>query len=162
MWAGQEAGPASLVKPPSHITNLERWVSPLAQVTILVGLTYITAWCVRAQSKLQARFTLTVPKEEATKSVTPKFQTFVQPLILKIQRLEGKQCRSRWGGSLRATSFESIQFAKSNIFILFFFLRLTIARWARLPSSWQSRSYHSKLAARWAGTPVWTFARISL
>ena len=36
-------------------------------------------------------------------------------IILRIQRLKGKQCRSRWGGSLWATSSRSTLFAKSGI-----------------------------------------------
>ena len=38
-------------------------------------------------------------------------------IILRIQRLEGKQCRSRWGGSLWATSSRSTLFANSVIFV---------------------------------------------
>ena len=36
-------------------------------------------------------------------------------IILRIQRLESKQCRSRWGGSLWATSSRSTLFANSAL-----------------------------------------------
>ena len=38
-------------------------------------------------------------------------------IILKIQRLEGKQCRSRWGGSWWATSSISTLFANSALYV---------------------------------------------
>ena len=37
-------------------------------------------------------------------------------IILKILRLEGKQCETNWGGSKRATSSGSTLFANSRIF----------------------------------------------
>ena len=43
---------------------------------------------------------------------------FVQAMyiILKIQTLEGKKCRFRWGGSLWVTSYESTLFANLSNF----------------------------------------------
>ena len=38
-------------------------------------------------------------------------------IILRIQRLEGKRCRSRWSGSLWATSSKSMLFANSAVFV---------------------------------------------
>ena len=45
-------------------------------------------------------------------------------IILRIQRLEGIQCRSRWGGSLWATSSRSTLFANSAIFVSVVFKEL--------------------------------------
>ena len=41
-------------------------------------------------------------KKQITKFLSANFQKMLSPscIILRIQRLEGKQCRSRWGGSL--------------------------------------------------------------
>ena len=57
----------------------------------------------------------------STKKADPKFsfrktlsRTYI---ILRIQRLEGKQYRSRWGCSLWATSLSSMLFANSAIFV---------------------------------------------
>ena len=58
-------------------------------------------------------------KQQTTKFSSANFQEMWGPcyIILRIQRLEGKQCRSRWGGSLRATSSRSTLFANSAIFV---------------------------------------------
>ena len=49
---------------------------------------------------------------EFSKNVKPKLY-----IILRIQRLKGKQCRSRWGGSSWATSSRPMLFANSAIFV---------------------------------------------
>ena len=47
------------------------------------------------------------------------FKKMLSPsyIILRIQRLVGQQCRSRWGGSFWATSSRPTQFANSAIFV---------------------------------------------
>ena len=58
-------------------------------------------------------------EKQTTKFSSANFQKMLSPsyIILRIQRLEGKQCRSRWGGSLWATSSRSMLFANSAIFV---------------------------------------------
>ena len=59
-------------------------------------------------------------KKQTTKFTSANFQNKLSPSynILRIRRLEGKQCRSWWGGSLWATSSRSTLFANSAIFSL--------------------------------------------
>ena len=58
-------------------------------------------------------------KNQMTKYSSANFQKISSPsyFILRIQRLEGKQCRCRWGGSFWATSSRSTLFANSAIFV---------------------------------------------
>ena len=58
-------------------------------------------------------------EKQMTKFSSANFQKMISPwyIILRIQRLKGKQCRSRWGGSLWATSSRSTLFANSAIFV---------------------------------------------
>ena len=58
-------------------------------------------------------------KKQTTKFSSANFQKLLRPsyIMLRIQRQEGKQCRSRWGGSFWATSSRSTLFANSAIFI---------------------------------------------
>ena len=58
-------------------------------------------------------------EEQTTKFSSANFQTKfnLSYIILRIQRLEGKPCRSWWGGSLWATSSSSTLFANSAIFV---------------------------------------------
>ena len=58
-------------------------------------------------------------EKQTTKFSSANFQKMLSPsyIILRIQRLEGKQCKSRWGGSLWATSSRSTLFANSAIFV---------------------------------------------
>ena len=60
-----------------------------------------------------------VLKSLTSKKQTIKFSSanFKKMLIQAIRRLDGKQCRSRWGGSLWATSSRSTLFANSAFFI---------------------------------------------
>ena len=57
-------------------------------------------------------------KKRMTKFSAANFHKMFCPsyIILRIQRQKGKQCRSRRGGSLWATSLRSMLFAKSAIF----------------------------------------------
>ena len=54
-------------------------------------------------------------KKKSTKFLSAVFKKMISPsyIILRTQRLEGKQCRSRLGGSLQATSSRSTLFANS-------------------------------------------------
>ena len=58
-------------------------------------------------------------KKQTTKFSSAKFQKMISPryIILRIQWLKGKQCRSRWGGSWWAISSRSTLFANSAIFV---------------------------------------------
>ena len=58
-------------------------------------------------------------EKQTTKFSSANFQKMLSPsyIILRTQRLEGKQCRSRWGGALWATSLRSTLFANSAIFV---------------------------------------------
>ena len=58
-------------------------------------------------------------KEQTTKFTSANFQKMLSPcyIILRAQRLEGKQCRSRWGGSLWAISTISTLFVNSAFFV---------------------------------------------
>ena len=51
-------------------------------------------------------------KKQTTKFLSAYFKKILSPsyIIFRIQRLEGKQCRSRWRGSLWATSSRSMLF----------------------------------------------------
>ena len=64
--------------------------------------------------------------------------------ILRIQRLEGKPCRCRWGGSFWATSSRSTLFANSAVFV--------------------SGTWRDKLHVTFLTTPflvcVWFFSRL--
>ena len=71
-----------------------------------------------AQSRKIHCLTLKGPKSGRQKFMSANFQKMLSQsyyIILRIQRLEGKQCRSRWGGSLWATSSRSTLFANSAI-----------------------------------------------
>ena len=59
-------------------------------------------------------------KKQTTKFSSANFPKMISPsyIMLTIQILEGKQCRSRWDGSLWATSSRSRLFAKSAILSL--------------------------------------------
>ena len=65
------------------------------------------------------KFNAFTTKKQTTKFSSANFQKMWSPsyITLRIQRLEGNQCRSRWGGSLWATSLRSMLFANSAIFI---------------------------------------------
>ena len=58
-------------------------------------------------------------ESQTTKFSSANFQKISNPsyTILRIQRLEDKQCRSWWGGSWWATSSRSTLFANSAIFV---------------------------------------------
>ena len=58
-------------------------------------------------------------EKQTTKFLSANFQKMLSPcyIILRIQRQEDKQYRSRWGGSSWATSSRSLLFANSAIFI---------------------------------------------
>ena len=58
-------------------------------------------------------------KEQMTKLCLQNFKkkSYINCIMLKIQRLEGKHCRSRWDGSLWAVSSESAVFANSAIVV---------------------------------------------
>ena len=63
-------------------------------------------------------FSFLPSKKQTTKfsSATLK-KNFIQAIIFRIQILEGKHCRSRWGGSWWATSWRSTLFANLAIFV---------------------------------------------
>ena len=71
------------------------------------------------QWKIQKTFNSLTTEKQTTKFSSANFQKMLSPcyIILRIQKLEGKQCRSRWGGSLWATSSRSTLFANSAIFV---------------------------------------------
>ena len=58
-------------------------------------------------------------KKHTTKFSSANFQKMLSPsyIILRTQRLECKQCRSRWGGSSWATSSRTMLFANLPIFV---------------------------------------------
>ena len=58
-------------------------------------------------------------EKQMTKFSSANFYKMVSPsyIILRIQRLEGKQCRSGWGGSSWATSSRSTLFANSAVLV---------------------------------------------
>ena len=58
-------------------------------------------------------------KKQTTKFSSANFKKMRSPnyIILRVQRLVGKQCRSRWGGSRWGTSSRSTLFANSAVFV---------------------------------------------
>ena len=90
----------------------------LLQMTTSVTLCLVVYIC-SYRSKFMPLINSLTTEKQTTKFSSPNFQKMLSPsyIILRIQRLEGKQCRSRWGGSLWATSSRSTLFANSAIFV---------------------------------------------
>ena len=67
-------------------------------------------------------FLYQLPKSRRQNFHLQIFKKMLNPcyITLRIHRLEGKLCRSRWGGSLWATSSRSTLFANSAIFCLWY------------------------------------------
>ena len=73
----------------------------------------------RLKNKKCLFVTCLITKKQTTKYSSANFQKMVSPsfIILRIQRLEDKQCRSRCGGSFLATSSRSALFANSAMLV---------------------------------------------
>ena len=67
----------------------------------------------------QKVLTLKLPESRQQKFSSANFQKMLSPsyIIFRIQRLEVKQCRSRWGGSSWATLSRATLLANSAIFV---------------------------------------------
>ena len=62
------------------------------------------------KKKLSTLLTPQLPKQQTTKFSSANFQKMLNPsyIILSIPRLEGKECKSRRGGSFSSLSLEEI------------------------------------------------------
>ena len=74
-------------------------------------------WC--CSLRLCSYFNSLSTKKQRIKFLFANFQKMLSPsyILLRNQILEGKQCRSGWGGSLWATSSRSTLSANSAIFV---------------------------------------------
>ena len=102
--------------PPSHTGNV---VTRIGIHTCSVIYRLVSHVFASPQSHIRDTCNSLTTKKQTTQLITSaNFKKMVSPsyIILRIQRLAGKQYRSWWGGSSWATSSRSTLFANSAIF----------------------------------------------